>query len=324
MLHGFDGKVALVTGAAGGIGLATARPVRAEGARVVLVDLHADALAAARRRRCRPARRDGAGRGVRRLARGATSQRCVRQALERFGALDVVVNNAGLMSFKPLEQFTGDDWLRILGVDLLGAFFFTKQAFLHMKRAAARSSTWPACTRCAPRPQVAPYAAAKAALLSLTRRRAIEGREPRHPLQRRAAGRGRHADAARQPGGGRPASSTSTRTKCCSPRTSRPPSPSWPPTMPATSRARHWSSTAGGSASCECGEAGKSDSRTQRDAKVSQKDAKELPRKNFQRRLFFASLGEVFASFAHGGPGWPAPAFTPPTCAHCARCAARG
>jgi NAD(P)-dependent dehydrogenase (short-subunit alcohol dehydrogenase family) len=79
------------------------------------------------------------------------------------------------MSFKPIEQQTEQDWRAILDVDLLGAFFFTKQAFLRMRRGGAIvnvSSVHAVETE----PLVAPYAAAKAALLSLTRSAALEGK----------------------------------------------------------------------------------------------------------------------------------------------------
>jgi meso-butanediol dehydrogenase/(S,S)-butanediol dehydrogenase/diacetyl reductase len=100
----------------------------------------------------------------------------VRGALDRCGRLDAVVNNAGLMVFKPLEQHTEEDWWKILAVDLMGAFFFTRLAFLHMRPGGAIvniSSIHAVETT----PQVASYAAAKAALVSLTRSAAIEGKE---------------------------------------------------------------------------------------------------------------------------------------------------
>lgn len=98
----------------------------------------------------------------------------VDRAIAAFGRLDVVVNNAGLMVFKPIEELTGEDWEKILRVDLLGAFYFTRQAFLKMKDGGAIvnvSSVHAVETT----PLVAPYAAAKAALLSLTRSSALEG-----------------------------------------------------------------------------------------------------------------------------------------------------
>ena len=79
------------------------------------------------------------------------------------------------MQFKALEQLTGDDWLRILNVDLLGAFYFTKQAFLHMKPGGNVVNV-ASIHAVETEPLVAPYAAAKAAVLSLTRSSAIEGK----------------------------------------------------------------------------------------------------------------------------------------------------
>lgn len=103
---------------------------------------------------------------------------CVEETIRAWGRLDVVMNNAGLMLFKPLEQLERQDWIRVLEVDLLGAFFFTKQAFLHMqgRGAIVNVSSVHAVETTA---QVAPYAAAKSARLSLTRSAAIEGKPKR-------------------------------------------------------------------------------------------------------------------------------------------------
>lgn len=173
MQRRFEGQVALVTGAAGGIGLATAQRLAAEGARVALVDLQPPALA--RARAALPAGSEALEQ-VCDVSREDQVQACVQQVLERFGALDVLVNNAGLMAFKPLAEWTGADWLRILGVDLLGAFFFTREAFLHMPRGGAIVNV-ASVHAVRTTPMVAPYAAAKAALVSLTRSAAIEGRD---------------------------------------------------------------------------------------------------------------------------------------------------
>lgn len=170
----FANKVAIVTGAAGGIGLACAHRLAAAGASVVLADVDAARLEAARA--------GFAGTAAPRLATalcdvGDEGQvtAAVRGALERFGALDIVVNNAGLMTFRPIAEQSSEDWLRVLRVDLLGAVHFTRQALLHMRAGGAIVNV-ASVHAVKTEPLVAPYAAAKAALLSLTRSASIEGR----------------------------------------------------------------------------------------------------------------------------------------------------
>lgn len=165
----FADKVVLVTGAASGIGLATSQRFAAEGARVVLVDHDAAAL---------PAASGKVGGDAMQVMCDVGDEQQVAAAVEgvlaRHGRLDVVVNNAGLMIFRPLQELSGADWMTVLQVDLLGAFYFIKQAFPHMGQGGAivnLSSVHAVETE----PNVAPYAAAKAALLSLTHSAAIEG-----------------------------------------------------------------------------------------------------------------------------------------------------
>ena len=170
----FEQRVCIITGAASGIGLATAKRLGAEGARVVIADLdQAKADEAAQQVKASGA--PDAWASPCDVSDEAQVQATVEGTFARFGRLDVVVNNAGLMSFKPITELNGDEWLRILRVDLLGAFYFTKQAFLRMQRGGAIvnvSSIHAEETE----PLVAPYAAAKAALLSLTRSAALEGK----------------------------------------------------------------------------------------------------------------------------------------------------
>lgn len=170
----FSEKVALVTGAASGIGLATAKRFASEGARVVIADLSPDKLVSAEKEL---------------LATGAPGtlvcqcdvadeenvKQCVDETFDRFDRLDIIVNNAGLMVFKSIEELDQEDFLRVLHVDLLGAFFFTKQAFLRMKNGGVIINVSSIHAR-ETQPLVSAYAAAKAALLSFTRSAALEGK----------------------------------------------------------------------------------------------------------------------------------------------------
>lgn len=168
-------RVVLVTGAASGIGLAVAKRFAASGARLVLVDKSEAHL--------REASAQVASAGAAAVwpslcdvSREDEVQATVSETVRRFGDLQVLINNAGLMIFKKLEEHTLEDWQSVLSVDLLGAFLFTKYAFLHMKNGGAIvnvSSIHAEETT----PLVTAYAAAKAALLSLTRSAAIEGQE---------------------------------------------------------------------------------------------------------------------------------------------------
>jgi NAD(P)-dependent dehydrogenase (short-subunit alcohol dehydrogenase family) len=173
----FDGRSAIVTGAVGGIGLATARRLLVDGASVLLADLDQGRLDAAAAQLAAEANADPKriATAVCDVAREEQVAAAADAAIASFGHWDIVVNNAGLMIFKPIEEQTVDDWQRILGVDLLGAFLFIKQAFLKMKGGGAVvnvSSVHAVETE----PLVAPYAAAKTALLSLTRSAALEGK----------------------------------------------------------------------------------------------------------------------------------------------------
>jgi NAD(P)-dependent dehydrogenase (short-subunit alcohol dehydrogenase family) len=171
----FKDRVAIVTGAASGIGAAIAARLHAEGAAVVIADLKAEAAQAAA---AGLAGQDGRALGVG-CDVGVEEQvsSAVRAALDRFGRLDVIVNNAGLMTFKTLAEWTEADWLQVLRVDLLGAAYFTKQAFLHCGEAGGAIVNIASVHAIETSANAAPYSAAKAAMLSLTRTTSIEGRD---------------------------------------------------------------------------------------------------------------------------------------------------
>src|SRR3954471_7332707 len=166
-------KSVIVTGAASGIGLATAQRFGREGARVVIADLNEAKANEAAEATKRAGASDAFGFRCD-VSQEAQVEATVAATLKRFGRVDVIVNNAGLMIFRPIQEVTTQDWQKILGVDLLGAFYFLRQAFLHMPNGGAVVNV-SSIHAVESTPLVAPYATAKAAVLSLTRSGAIEG-----------------------------------------------------------------------------------------------------------------------------------------------------
>jgi NAD(P)-dependent dehydrogenase (short-subunit alcohol dehydrogenase family) len=171
----FTGKTAIVTGASGGIGFAIARTLAERGAHIVMAD-----RSPAKAEQLAPILKETGPGGVWVATCDVSKEEDVEAAcqgaVDRFGRLDLVVNNAGLMVFKPLAETTHDDWMKVLGVDLLGAFYFIREGFKRMGpggNVVNIASVHAVMTS----PLVATYAASKAALLSLTRSAAIEGKE---------------------------------------------------------------------------------------------------------------------------------------------------
>ena len=123
-----DGKTALVTGAAGTMGLAATRFLLEDGARVAMVDLS-------------EARMHDAARSLKGeiifveadiSSAGAVTNAHTRIA-EKFGAVDILVNNAGILSNNKVEATTDEEWRRVLGVNLDGAFHWSRAVLPGMK-----------------------------------------------------------------------------------------------------------------------------------------------------------------------------------------------
>jgi NAD(P)-dependent dehydrogenase (short-subunit alcohol dehydrogenase family) len=167
----FEGKTAIVTGAAHGIGEATARAFAAEGANVVLVDVHdrgetvAGELA------------DG-GAGAA-FVRGDVSDSgdvdaCVAAAVERFGSLDVLVNNAAITLPKGYLETTPEEWDRVLAVNLRSAFLFLRAATPHLQAGAGSAVNVASFHAGATIENFSAYAAAKSGVVGLTRSAALD------------------------------------------------------------------------------------------------------------------------------------------------------
>ena len=167
-----DGKVAFVTGAARGIGLAVAQRFLDEGYRVALIDIDAAALAAT-------ASRLGTAGTVLALAADVADQHQVQAAVdrcvERFGRIDALVNNAGIAVFKPLLDTTYAEWSRVLAVNLDGPFLCT-QACARVMLQNGGGSVVNICSISGLRASTlrVAYGTSKAALAHLTKQQAAE------------------------------------------------------------------------------------------------------------------------------------------------------
>src|SRR4051812_27287821 len=104
----FEGKAVIVTGGTGGIGLAICRRLAEEGARVVVAALRQDAVDSVAEQVKAAGAPDAFG-VVCDVSDEAAVEAAAKACVYRFGRLDVVVNNAGLMTFKPLQDFTQED-----------------------------------------------------------------------------------------------------------------------------------------------------------------------------------------------------------------------
>jgi 3-oxoacyl-[acyl-carrier protein] reductase len=166
------GRVAIVTGAARGIGAATARRLAADGMAVGVLDLDEAA--------CDDTVKDITGSGGRTIALGADVSKTdqVNAAVERvaaeLGPPVVLVNNAGVLRDNLLFKMTDDDWDTVLGVHLRGAFLMTRAAQKHMvEQRYGRIVNLSSSSALGNRGQVN-YSAAKAGMQGFTKTLAIE------------------------------------------------------------------------------------------------------------------------------------------------------
>jgi NAD(P)-dependent dehydrogenase (short-subunit alcohol dehydrogenase family) len=172
-MNRFEGKVVIITGAASGLGLATAIRLGEEGANLVLVDLKEDALASAR---------DGLARGTNAICVAADVSDLdqvklyVRKTLDAYGRIDGFFNNAGIEGRQNLtENFGKEEFDRVIGVNLNGVFFGMSEVLKVMR---AQGSG--AIVNCASVGGIrgvgnqSGYAASKHGVIGLTRNSAVE------------------------------------------------------------------------------------------------------------------------------------------------------
>jgi len=169
----FSDKVCLVTGGGSGIGKATCLRLASEGGKVLVVDLKQDAARqSVETIRRRGGQAEAAGADV---SDTAHVRSAVKAAVDRWGRIDILVNDAAMMTFKPLVDLEEAEFDRVLAVNLRSVFLFCKYAAPHMPPGSAVvnvSSVHAHETT----PNVAPYVASKGGMEALTRAVALEWR----------------------------------------------------------------------------------------------------------------------------------------------------
>ena len=167
-------KVALVTGAASGIGKEIAMVFAREGAKVVIADLNLEAANAV------ALELDPTGKRAMGVAMNVVDEAQVdagvAKAVEAFGALDILVSNAGIQIVAPIDEFKFDDWKKLLAIHLDGAFLTTRAALRQMYKQNSGSVIYMGSVHSKEASMLkAPYVTAKHGLIGLAKVVAKEG-----------------------------------------------------------------------------------------------------------------------------------------------------
>jgi len=170
-----QGKSAIITGAASGIGREIALVYAREGARIAIADINRRAAEATANEIV------SAGGQAIGVAMDVTSESAVKSgtaaAVSAFGGIDILVSNAGIQTVHPLEQFPFEEWKRLLSIHLDGAFLTTRECLPHMYASGRGGSIiyMGSVHSKEASPLKAPYVAAKHGLVGLAKVVAKEG-----------------------------------------------------------------------------------------------------------------------------------------------------
>lgn len=163
------GRVALITGGAGGIGLAIARRFGQAGVRIALADIRSDSARQAAdglQKAGYPAVGFGGD-----VSKSADAETVARQVLDEFGRIDILVNNAGIMGrTAPLWELQEEDWNKVLTVDLTSVFLMSRAVISHMRsRGSGCIVSVASIAGKEGTPRLIPYSVAKAGIIAFTK-----------------------------------------------------------------------------------------------------------------------------------------------------------
>lgn len=168
-----DNKICVITGGASGIGLEIAKRFAAAGGKVVIADINIDAADAAAK---------SLGDGHIGINMDVTDPDAVQAGIDKvidtYGRVDVLLSNAGIQMVKRVEEFTFDEWRKVVSIHLDGAFLTSKAVLPHMYRQKSGTILYMGSVHSQEASALkAPYVSAKHALMGLARTIAKEGGE---------------------------------------------------------------------------------------------------------------------------------------------------